>query len=100
MQQILEVAKPQIQQLIKKYKVEKLYAFGSVCTDNFSNESDVDLLVSFGDMPLLDFADNYFDFQNDLETILKRKIDLVVEKSITNPYFAKTIEKTKTPLYE
>ena len=33
--------------LCKAHKVKSLYAFGSVLTDKFNNESDVDLIVDF-----------------------------------------------------
>ena len=33
--------------LCKKYKVNKLFVFGSILTDRFNDDSDVDLVVSF-----------------------------------------------------
>jgi predicted nucleotidyltransferase len=41
-----------INSICKTYKVEKLYAFGSVLTKKFNKESDSDLLVEFKDMNL------------------------------------------------
>ncbi len=96
---IIETAKPKLDQLASKYRVDKLYLFGSVARDTFSAESDIDLLVSFKDIPLLEYADNYFDFQEELELLFKRKVDLVVDKSIVNPYLADKINKTRMPLY-
>ena len=60
--------------LCRVHGVEKLSAFGSVCTDNFSNESDVDLLVSFGKVPLETYADNYFDLKEELENLFSREV--------------------------
>lgn len=42
-----ETYKSEIHELYKKHRVESLYAFGSVLTDDFSNESDIDLIVDF-----------------------------------------------------
>ena len=36
---------PQIRELCEQHKVERLYAFGSVLTERFSKDSDVDFLV-------------------------------------------------------
>ena len=38
---------PQVRELLKKNRVRKAYAFGSVCTDHFNSESDIDLLIDF-----------------------------------------------------
>lgn len=66
----------------------------------YRESSDIDLLVSFQDMPLLEYADNYFDLLEELETILGRKVDLVVDKSIQNPYLAASVQQSKMLLYE
>ena len=95
----LKILKTQSDELFKKHKVKTAYAFGSVCSDTFNDESDVDLLVSFEDVPLLDYADNFFDLQRELELILGRKIDLVIEKTVTNPYLKKSIDQQKIQLY-
>jgi predicted nucleotidyltransferase len=87
--------------LCKKHKVSELYAFGSVCTERFTDESDIDLLVSFhrNQIPIEDFADNYFDLIDELEILLGKEVELVSETSLKNKYFILTISKTKTPLY-
>ena len=85
--------------ICKKYHVNKLYAFGSVCTNKFSEHSDIDFLVSFKVMDYGDYADNYFKLCDILEELFERKVDLVTDKSLSNPYFIRTIDKTKTILY-
>ena len=49
--------------LCASHKVKKLYAFGSVITEDFNTKSDVDLIVDFDPMDVLKYADNYFDFK-------------------------------------
>ena len=49
--------------LCKKYKVAKLYVFGSVIDERFNEESDIDFIVSFENINLEDYADNYFDLK-------------------------------------
>lgn len=89
-----------LKSLCKKYKVKDLYAFGSVITDKFSDKSDIDLLVSFEEgIPLLDYADNYFDFKDNLAQLFNREVDLVTKDTLTNPYFINEVEKSKTYIY-
>lgn len=79
--------------------MKSLYAFGSVLTDKFNDESDIDLIVNFSDVLLLDYADNYFDLKFSLEDTFKRPVDLLEEKAIKNPYFKISVEKTKQLIY-
>lgn len=83
----------------KKYKVKELYAVGSVVTDNFTDKSDVDLLIKFDEITIEEYTDNYFTLHKLFEKIFKRKIDLITDKSLSNPFFIKTIEKNKQLLY-
>ncbi len=99
MKSFIEQNISRITELCKEHNVDKLYLFGSACTPGFSRESDVDFLISFKDVALLDYADNFFDFQVALEELLNRKVDLVVEKSITNPYFKNSVERTRSLIY-
>jgi len=90
----------QIESLCKKYKVKELYAFGSVTRKDFKKNSDVDLLVNFKKLPLLDYADNYFDLIYSLEDVFKRRVDLLTIKSLKNPYFIEEVNETKVKVYE
>jgi uncharacterized protein len=79
--------------LCTKHNVKNLFAFGSVCSDEFNNKSDIDLLVSFQPMDFGDYADNYFDLAEKFEKLFNRHIDLVTENSLSNPYFIKSFKK-------
>ncbi len=96
---LIQEAKPALDSLVTKYRIAELSAFGSITGTQFSSESDIDFLVKFKEMPLLEYADNYFDLQDALENVFNRKVDLVVEESVQNPYLAKSIEATKVSLY-
>ncbi|MBW1656077.1 nucleotidyltransferase family protein [Flavobacterium quisquiliarum] len=88
-----------ISKLCKIHKVKALYAFGSVLREDFNDKSDVDLVVDFKTLDVLDYADNYFDFKFSLEEIFKRPIDLLEEKAIKNPYFKENLNKQKQLIY-
>ena len=96
---ILEQHTAAIKQLCEQHKVRKLYAFGSVLTDKFNSNSDIDLLVDFDTISVGKYADNYFDLKFSLQGILKRSIDLLEEKALTNPYLVKSINQKRQLIY-
>jgi uncharacterized protein len=89
-----------IRVLCMKYNVGRLFVFGSALGSSFKPESDIDLLVSFKDIRIEDYADNYFDFKFSLEDLFKREIDLLEEQAIKNPFLLKSINSTKKLVYE
>lgn len=88
-----------INDLCKKHKVKRLYAFGSVLTEKFSEASDVDLMVDFDSIDLQQYADNYFSLKFALEATLHRRVDLLEEKALKNPYFKKAVEGQRQLIY-
>jgi uncharacterized protein len=70
-----------IKSLCVEHNVASLYAFGSVCSE-------------YGD-----YADSYFFLADKLEELFKRRVDLVTEKSLNNPYFIKAVNQTRTHIY-
>ncbi len=86
--------------LCQKYKVKKLYAFGSILTPDFNETSDVDILVDFSsEINHGNYADNFFDLYHALKSLFGRDVDLVDETTIKNPYFKEEIEETKHLIY-
>lgn len=99
MHRIIDENIDKIKTLCDNHNVRSLFAFGSVCTDNFSEQSDIDLLISFYSMDYGDYADNYFNVADKFEEIFNRPVDLVTDKSLSNPYFIQSLNQTKTLLY-
>lgn len=89
----------QIAELCHKYNVRRLFAFGSVLTDRFNDESDIDLIVDFDKQSIEDIFNTYFDFRYALEDVLGRKVDLLEDQPIRNSYLRKNIETTKRLIY-
>ncbi len=90
----------EIERLCKLYKVKSLYAFGSICSRKFKENSDIDLIINFYPMDFGDYTDTYFELIEHFEKIFNRKVDLITEKSLNNPYFIESINKNKTKIYE
>ena len=99
MNQIIINHKKQIRALCEKHYVKNLFVFGSALTELFNERSDIDFLVSFADVPLLDFADNYLSLCNSLQDILGREVQVVVESSIRNPVFKREVDHSKQLLF-
>lgn len=88
-----------LRRLGEKYQVSKMYVFGSVTNDSFSETSDIDILISFNDLPIDQYTDNFFELHDDLEKLFGRKVDLLTESSISNPFFKEKVQKTKQLIY-
>ncbi|OAV70468.1 Nucleotidyltransferase domain protein [Bacteroidales bacterium Barb4] len=88
-----------ISELCQKYKVNKLFAFGSVLTGRFNAESDIDFVVDFKDIDLSDYADNYLDLRDALTKTFGREVDLLEDKAIRNPILRRNIDKSKQLIY-
>jgi predicted nucleotidyltransferase len=86
--------------LCKQHKVKELYIFGSVLTSKFNDSSDIDFLVQFENVDLLDYADNYFDLKEKLEKLFAREIDLLENQAIRNPIFRKVLDREKRIVYD
>jgi hypothetical protein len=96
---VIDKYKSDIQRLCAKHKVRSLYVFGSILTNAFKPESDIDLLVDFGPIDINQYADNYFELKFALENTLDRQVDLLEEKAIENPFFRKAIENQRMLIY-
>jgi len=96
----IEEVKPAIERICQRLPVKRLGLFGSALTQNFSQSSDVDVLVVFDSREDIDFFEKYFELKEQLEILLKREVDLVVDKKFKNQIFRESVDKTRTVIYE
>lgn len=98
---LIELNLQRILDLCRRYRVKTLSVFGSILTDKFNEESDVDLLVDFEPMDpdKFDYVTNYFGLKDALESLFKRKVDLIEEKGLRNKYFIANVNRTKRIIY-
>jgi len=88
-----------IKRLCAIYAVAQMSVFGSVLTDRFNDDSDIDILVSFDALPIEQYADNYLQLQSALQELLGHEIDLIEDKAIRNPVFRNQVDRTKVKIY-
>ncbi len=65
--------------LVERYGITRLALFGSTVRDCASDNSDVDILVSFDGAAT---SQRYFGVQFYLEDLLNKPVDLVTEKAL------------------
>jgi predicted nucleotidyltransferase len=87
--------------LCRSHKVKSLYAFGSSTNDSFNPEkSDIDFLVEIEDLDPIERGEKLMSFWDRLEGFFNRKVDLLTESSLRNPFLKKSIDSTKVLIYD
>ena len=84
--------------LCKKYFIKELSIFGSSIREDFTENSDVDILVSFqnnADISLFDIM----DLENEFSQLLQKEVDIVEKESLKNPIREKEILSTREIIY-
>lgn len=99
---LIENSRSDLSELCQKFGVERFYVFGSAVSGQFNpNASDLDFLVRMGDRrPTGDYADRYLGLASALEQLFARRVDLVTEQSLRNPYFRRDVEASQRLVYE
>lgn len=100
MTDLIEKHRQDLEDLCRKHEVKMLAIFGSAAEGAFDVErSDLDFLVDF--LPLAEgqIAPDYFGLLHNLEDLFQRKIDLVMDRAIRNPYFRKEVDRSRKTIY-
>lgn len=87
--------------ICQRHGVKYLYAFGSSTSDRFdSGKSDIDLLVEIDDPDPIERGEKLMSLWDSFEFLFSRKVDLLTDSSIRNPYLRKDIDSTKILIYD
>ncbi|MCK5209106.1 MAG: nucleotidyltransferase domain-containing protein [Cyclobacteriaceae bacterium] len=89
----------QLRSALKEHFIKEAYLFGSATTDRFNENSDIDLLISFKKIPFDGYAENLWNLEDQLESIFGRRVDLLPDHTLKNPYFIREINKNKLKVY-
>lgn len=68
--------------LASRFHVNTIGLFGSIVRNDFTDRSDIDIVVDFTEPVGVEFI----DLANELETLLDRKVDLVSKNGIKPAY--------------
>ena len=92
----LSVSREKVGDFCRKNHIKRLAFFGSVLRDDFSPDSDLDVIVEFepGHVPGL----RYFAMERELSEILGRKVDLNTPGTLSK-YFRDRVLAEAEPQY-
>jgi len=92
----IDLPTEEIAETCRRHHIRRLALFGSILTDEFRPDSDVDMLVEFepGKTPGLEF----FGIQRELSALVGRQVDLNTAQDLSR-YFREQVMAEARPLY-
>ena len=89
----IEIPQAEIEAFCRKHHIRRLALFGSVLRDDFTDESDIDVLVEFepGHVPGLAF----FTMQDELSEMLGRQVDLNTPDDLSKYYRDEVLDEAE-----
>lgn len=94
----IEVSKEEIAEFCRRNRIRKLAIFGSALRDDFTPESDIDVIVWFDPEARVGFFELH-DTEQQLVVILQRKVDLNTEQTLSK-YFRERVLAEAEVLYD
>jgi hypothetical protein len=77
----ISVPRSQLAEFCRHWQIEELAFFGSVLRDDFTPESDLDVLVTFAPEANWSLLD-HLRMEQELSDLLNRKIDLFTKRAV------------------
>ncbi len=94
----LEIPRPQVERFCARNHIRKLSLFGSILTDRFRPDSDLDVLVEFEPGATITFLD-LARMERELSEVLSRKVDLRTPAELSR-YFRERVVSEALVQYE
>lgn len=89
-----------ISELCKRFGVSRLEVFGSAASGDFDPaSSDYDFIAKFSVQPGVSMARRFLGFSDALEALLGRKVDLMTDRPIENPYLRAAVDATRETIH-
>lgn len=97
----LVARRDQIAELCRRHGVCRLEVFGSAVDATFDPQhSDYDFIARFVPAPDMSLGRRFLGFGDALEAMLGRKVDLMTDHEIENPFLRAAVNATRTLLYD
>jgi predicted nucleotidyltransferase len=87
-----------IVRICRRYYITELSIFGSSIREDFNENSDIDILVSFAKNSSINLFD-IMNIEHEFTGLLKRKVDIIEKESLKNPIRKNTILSTREIIY-
>ena len=86
--------------LCQRVGAQRLNAFGSAVRADFdSAASDLDFIVEFEPLAPIRYAEAYFTLKSELEDLFGRRVDLLTERSLENPFLRRRVDAERRRVY-
>ncbi|MBM4423379.1 MAG: nucleotidyltransferase family protein [Chloroflexi bacterium] len=95
----IEIPKDKLADFCRRHHIIKLSFFGSVLRDDFTPESDVDVLVEFDPVHIPGLM-RFVGMEMELSEILGRKVDLNTPNSISRYFQNEVLAEAKVQYVE
>lgn len=90
----------EIARLCRAFGVQRLEVFGSAADGRFDPaRSDFDFIARFAPGGEVSLARRFVGLSEALEALLGRRVDLMTDHQIENPYLHRSVEATRQPIY-
>ncbi|MTF39291.1 nucleotidyltransferase domain-containing protein [Cyanobacterium aponinum UTEX 3222] len=94
-----KIPQDKLEKICQKWLVKELALFGSILTNKFNENSDIDVLVTFDDSAMWSLFD-IVRLKNELKNLFKQEVDLVEKSALSNPFIRYEIINNPQILYE
>jgi predicted nucleotidyltransferase len=84
--------------ICKKYYIQELSIFGSSLRDDFNENSDIDILVSFDKDSHITLFD-IIELEKEFSQLLNKEVDIVEKEGLKNPIRRNRILSTREIIY-
>ena len=96
----IDIPMDKLVELCKRWNIVELSLFGSVLREDFTPESDVDVMIVLADEITISSFDDWLAIRDELSELFDhRKIDQVERKRIINPFMRHSILTTRKAIY-
>lgn len=92
----IDIPREEIAEFCRRNRVRRLALFGSVIRDDFTPQSDVDMLVEFEPGYAAGFV--FFQMRRELTAMLGREVDMHTAASLS-PYFRQEVLDEAEEIY-
>ena len=89
-----QLPRERIAEFCRQYRIRRLAVFGSALREDFTSESDVDVLVEFE--PSARVGLGFFSIQEELSELLGRKVDLSTEGFLSKYFRDEVLAEAKS----
>ena len=85
--------------ICRQFGIKKLDIFGSAANGSFDlDTNDIDFIVDLGGYER-GVSQRFFRFADALDALFSRRVDLITEEQIRNPYFKRAVEKQRVNVF-